>query len=67
MTKIVVVVEYTSLDVDYTSAEAVVESLTQYINEFGANKVTLREKSVGYSDSDRTYVSVMVERIETDH
>ena len=64
MTKKKIKEEYTSLDVDYSSAEAVIESLTQYINEFGAGKVTLMNKDVDYSE--RTYVAVMVERLETD-
>ena len=56
--------EIGTLDVNYTSAEDVIEQCQNYIDLYGKGKITLEPETTAYSD-DR-YIAIKVSREETD-
>jgi hypothetical protein len=62
--KRIVKVEMGTLDVNYVSAESVMETLQAYLKEYGAGNVDLRMDNVPYEDREACYI--MVAREETD-
>lgn len=55
-------VEVGTLDVYYTSAIEIIKQLSEYINEYGAEKVSIRQETY----SDGTYIGIFISREETD-
>lgn len=64
MSKIKVKKEVSTIDLEYSSAERIVEEITDYIERYGSGNVSFEKHYYSYEDGQ--YMAVMVEREETD-